>query len=167
MQSSFKIFIKKASMQQNFKIFGKMNKKPVWYGWLCSSRSLAAATAVVEQKLLQKQLLNGAGQGTAPPTPPLDLSRQSMAVKMRNRSQSNDNLGKPIFMTLFYKVKIIFFLPKLIVVVLIQYRQYLCCLMNLHMSSFNMASQQQTDKTPHQGQHSKKPYGGFWRSMGP
>ena len=56
---------------------------------------------MVEQKLLQKQLLNGAGQGTAPPTPPLDLSRQSMAVKMRNRSQSNDNLGKPIFMTSF------------------------------------------------------------------
>ena len=55
---------------------------------------------MVEQKLLQKQLLNGAGQGTSPPLPPLDLSRQSMAVKMRNRSQSNDNLGKIIFMTI-------------------------------------------------------------------
>ena len=30
-----------------------------------------------------------------------------------------------------------------------------------HLRTFNMASQQQTDKTPHQGQHSKKPYGGF------
>ena len=59
-----------------------------------SIKSFAAAAAVVEQKLLQKQNSNGEGGELGPPLPPKDLSRQSMAVKLRNRHLSSENLGK-------------------------------------------------------------------------
>ena len=65
-----------------------------------SIKSFAAAAAVVEQKLLQKQNSkisnnsNREGGELGPPLPPKDLSRQSMAVKLRNRHLSSENLGK-------------------------------------------------------------------------
>ena len=61
-----------------------------------SIKSFAAAAAVVEQKLLQKQNSNNSNgdEGGGPLLPPKDLSRQSMAVKLRNRNHSSENLGK-------------------------------------------------------------------------
>ena len=60
---------------------------------VASTKSFAAAAALVEKQLLNQQS-NANGGGGSSGGPP-DLSRQSMAVKMRNRNRStNDYLGK-------------------------------------------------------------------------
>ena len=61
---------------------------------VASTKSFAAAAALVEKQLLNQQS-NANGRGGGSSGSPPDLSRQSMAVKMRNRNRStNDYLGK-------------------------------------------------------------------------
>ena len=83
---------------------------------VASTKSFAAAAALVEKQLLNQQSnANGAGGSSGGPP---DLSRQSMAVKMRNRNRStNDYLGKlHQFFAFFRGETIIFqkFCPKYI-----------------------------------------------------
>ena len=64
---------------------------------VASTKSFAAAAALVEKQLLNQQSNANGGEGGPLGSPP-DLSRQSMAVKLRNRNRStNDYLGKPIW----------------------------------------------------------------------